>query len=1206
MTTDSTALSLQHSAFLEQMEPLTHKQRSRHMISLGRRAQEPEVAALLDRLEAGDAWQRRLAVMSCYTARDGARVLRGTQDASRHVRQLALGLAGLCCDGEQAFAALTMAWELNREDRVAQTLYREGKRAPIGAFIGWLAERSGVDATIDLLPMAEEPVLRAHLPAALARPSKRFWKRMAGCAPAVLAEILCGELRAVPGEPDTVTRQLIEQCQQTLAVSAPDATLTLAELLIGRRIHPQIPTVNSLIRLRPVATLDVLVRYGHRPAPGSFNSTLDRLPLESVCRLARWAPEALGAASDVAQSRPRQEWGAIARAWAEDLERSPAWGIELISGLSPLYNPDDPDAASLREALYQSWSLAARDKDGIIPGGSIERLPQDLAEREGRRHIQEVVALHTRPPSRIFYARYVPWEEAEQFVRDWLGYPDGTLRGIALYNLLYIAGRYPDRPELTDRALKLVLARKNEQDPVRASMAQALGTWPKALWRPDHLPSIARIVRDGLDAADLSHGTAQHLEALVLPRFGMDAEWAARWLHTLLKERGRLYDTRLGRHLTEKEVDAVGPMLLDIAKIWAARDRDGYLIPLLTSLGGLIFRIAGMVEVVLGVMDTTPHAWTSVKFLDIFRQHNREKYLEILPRWIKRWLTPRDCGVILNVAKEEKSPIPEPLLDAAESMVFFGYSDGLRAQALEFLYRRAPDRLNRTVEKLLAQDRSNVIIARIAWLLSRHRHDLLSSFLADQRMTGKAASGRTSWLMLWEGSYYRWTPDQNALYRRALTRVINDPDRDTPTILECQARLAALCYGEDTQLIQMVDDERPVVQERALRVLGRCDESRGLPTLLRCLGDARARIAIYGLRKALKELPGARSLEVLKQVPLQKVTVAKEVVRLLGELRAPAAYDHLLLMDTPTLHRDIRIALLRATWDHLHRESTWSLYRRAAAGPDWILAARVGDVPPDRLTVRTDRLLSEVMAQVVERPEPEARIDLLNRAAYLSIRDPDKVFLAACRRRIASVYDDEVRAAVMAQLHRSDERDIPAWKEFLCTLDDARAWTVLIDTLISQNPRARALYLGMALAAADALADPRWLPLRLRLQAAALEPEALPEALAGEVRRAGGDLPVDAMNMAMVTVKSLPAGKHRAAIDALIRQPEPALRRLAVAGLEQDAAPGRGWSARRRKLLARLRGDGDASVAGAAGLIFPPREQDVKPDSGEEADPGES
>ena len=30
-----------------------------------------------------------------------------------------------------------------------------------------------------LLPLAEEPVLRAHLPAALARPSKRFWKRMA-------------------------------------------------------------------------------------------------------------------------------------------------------------------------------------------------------------------------------------------------------------------------------------------------------------------------------------------------------------------------------------------------------------------------------------------------------------------------------------------------------------------------------------------------------------------------------------------------------------------------------------------------------------------------------------------------------------------------------------------------------------------------------------------------------------------------------------------------------------------------------------------------------------------------------------------------------------------------------------------------------------------------------------------------------------------
>ena len=51
--------------------------------------------------------------------------------------------------------------------------------------------------------------------------------------------------------------------------------------------------------------------------------------------------------------------------------------------------------------------------------------------------------------------------------------------------------------------------------------------------------------------------------------------------------------------------------------------------------------------------------------------------------------------------------------------------------------------------------------------------------------------------------------------------------------------------------------------------------------------------------------------------------MAKEVVRLLGELRSDAAYAALLALDAPTLHRDIRIALLRALWDHLEREETW-------------------------------------------------------------------------------------------------------------------------------------------------------------------------------------------------------------------------------------------------------------------------------------------
>ena len=60
-----------------------------------------------------------------------------------------------------------------------------------------------------------------------------------------------------------------------------------------------------------------------------------------------------------------------------------------------------------------------------------------------------------------------------------------------------------------------------------------------------------------------------------------------------------------------------------------------------------------------------------------------------------------------------------------------------------------------------------------------------------------------------------------------------------------------------------------------IRALGRMDARQGVPTLLDALGDARARWAVYALRASLMDLPPARVLEVMRTVPLVKVTVAK-------------------------------------------------------------------------------------------------------------------------------------------------------------------------------------------------------------------------------------------------------------------------------------------------------------------------------------------
>jgi cellulose synthase operon protein C len=114
------------------------------------------------------------------------------------------------------------------------------------------------------------------------------------------------------------------------------------------------------------------------------------------------------------------------------------------------------------------------------------------------------------------------------------------------------------------------------------------------------------------------------------------------------------------------------------------------------------------------------------------------------------------------------------------------------------------------------------------------------------------------------------------------------------------------------RLLARAGDSRPAVQEKAIRVLSRHDAGQGVPTLIDGLGDSRSSFAIYGLRAAVLRMGPAGATEVLSKAPLAKVTVAKEVVRLLGELRDEGAYRRVLELANGELHRDVRIAVLRA------------------------------------------------------------------------------------------------------------------------------------------------------------------------------------------------------------------------------------------------------------------------------------------------------
>ena len=162
--------------------------------------------------------------------------------------------------------------------------------------------------------------------------------------------------------------------------------------------------------------------------------------------------------------------------------------------------------------------------------------------------------LLTRPLERLPYAAFLPWTEALAAVDTDLRNPDAERRAAAL-SALAGAVRY-DRSQAATY-LALVRARRNEQDPVRAAMLWGLAELPPSLWRSDQLADLGGVLREALDAADLSAASVEAAETLIVRLLPFHPEWSAGWLgHVLLQERGRTSFYDLGDRLTASDVHA--------------------------------------------------------------------------------------------------------------------------------------------------------------------------------------------------------------------------------------------------------------------------------------------------------------------------------------------------------------------------------------------------------------------------------------------------------------------------------------------------------------------------------------------------------------------------------------------------------------------------------------------------------------------------
>lgn len=567
-----------------------------------------------------------------------------------------------------------------------------------------------------------------------------------------------------------------------------------------------------------------------------------------------------------------------------------------------------------RADLFERHQLTWRNSYGYIHEEIVALLPAQQREAEARRTIALPSLQGDFDNKFLAYVPFLPWDEALASVQDLLGIPDQVQRGAALAALIGVA-RYTGRH--TD-VLALVDKRSKEPDPVRGAMLEALGNLPPSIWKDEDLPGFERIFRAALKATDCSMQTVLHIERLVLRIHPFHPEWAAQQLVALIDERKQLLHYQLWPFLNGAQVAQIDALVKPILSTW--------------------------------IKQGAPHQVTTLV-------HKFQHRLEHAPNML---------ALLEQIALDKE-------IHSAE-------------QAVRILGQEKAGYITALAPKLVKQDPSWIYVDVISLNLESRNPQLLCDTLAKSKIKGKFSTGKDlPWITL-RNLFVLWSEKQQQVMEQYLDRLLARVEHDSYVQTEVIYTYADLYALPPRTLLKLAQPARKadepvrdsIHRDLALYALAHLDSSQGVPVLIEALSDERAHTAIYALRSQLLQLDKRQALEYLKAAPLKKVSVAKEVVRLIGELGNDEAYAELLRLNTPDLHRDVRWALNRALWKYLDREQTWQILQQSMDSQDAVLVGSVLSFDLSQASAEQKQRYRQFFEQGLQHGEVKTRILALN------------------------------------------------------------------------------------------------------------------------------------------------------------------------------------------------------------------------------------
>lgn len=934
MTTGTEIPPAQVVELLERCEALAYTARIKFLVDIGRASlHDTQYGRAISWLHLSPSlYHRLLGLYTCYGSRDASAAIKALSSQSLILERLAVKLTSILATDDELLDALPAIDPSLQVDLVRRLRYRR-RRNVIDAFASSIQSKDKklfadtlAFCSADMVQSSFKAVTKAGLPDGLDWLGQ--WKRLARTYPQVVMDPICDAITTQVSERSDTPRIVNDLLPHLAHVSTAryNALSLLRYALKGRENTHQILAV---VRRYPRQFVETVLDMPEaRITPKYFRRVSRPLSVPNVVELFHHISDGRGFRA--------------------------AGGLDRAAGVFEYLRMDQRIAIFdmiSKDNAYSSLNLTI-----------LRQLPREMQIAEARHYIES--NKNASPRTTLVAVALLPWDEAKERILQSIQNDvdcDTFFRAEALRTLIKSVpnGRYKE-------ALELVLSKRRDQDLVRRELVQSLRDLDVDGWTEDHLPSITQIVRQALDATDLSHVTAQGLANLCSTLIPLDPAWSWNQIMLIHKERGHRPNEFRPKENQEKPLrtilDTLSTVVAPVLEEWMREEEYESIIWLFdtyfTQESDVFPQLQNALMSIMKLRETVQLVWR----------------VDNLQRFAGATQVAEDLIKTESISSESAS------------------------SALTLLKRSDRTFLSRRIPALILEDPTWIVLDDVKTHLLLRRQDLLTPFLTPK---------------IWKGRFNRHegllsadvndrslrarllTENQQNIVSEWLVGKIRDQDEnsywDHSKNLEV---LGKLNFVNVRPLLSFAQDSRSFVRDVALQHIAHLEERKGFPKLYECLEDDRASVAIHIIGPLLRKFGAEHALTVLKATPLRQVTVAKEVIRLVSDLRTEDSYQYLLELDKTNLHRDVRHVLDQQFENFLDRRETWDIMMRISCDERHDVALTFIGIPTNKIPKHAQPWHIDLLLQMLGHPSELVPIEVLKRCGNSTISDPEEALLA--------------------------------------------------------------------------------------------------------------------------------------------------------------------------------------------------------------------